>query len=85
MEQISSLLRTPDDGAGRCGSGEPGSAGGGVCPCAERHTPAGAAAVAVAGPDPRSDGHLGSHPAAGAAGHAPAGTGAHSHMHTQDH
>lgn len=79
MEQTSSLLSTPDDGAGRRGSREPGSAGGGFCPRAERHTPAGAVAVAVAGPDPRSDGHLGSHPAASAAGHPPAGTGTHSH------
>lgn len=68
------LRPPPGDGAGRGCGGEPGAAGGGFCPSAERHTPAGAAAVPVAGPDPGPDRHPGGHAAAAAAGHAAAGT-----------
>ena len=72
----------PGDGAGGGCGGEPGAAGGGVRPPAERHAPAGAADVAVAGPDPRPDRHPGGHAAAAAAGHTAAGTHTHTHTHT---
>ena len=77
----SSFLPAGDGAGGGCG-GEPGAAGGGVRPPTERHAPAGAADVAVAGPDPRPDRHPGGHAAAAAAGHAAAGTHTHTHTHT---
>lgn len=71
------LLPPTGDGAGRCCGAEPHTAGGGLCPPAGFHTAAGAAAVAVAGPRPRADGHPGGHAAATPAGHATAGTHTH--------
>lgn len=77
QRDIHGLLPPPGDCAGGGCGGEPGSAGGGVRPSAQRHPPAGAAAVAAAGPDPRADRHPGGHAAAAAAGHATAGTRTH--------
>lgn len=73
---------TPGHYTGRGCGGEPGATGAGFRPFTELHSPAGSAAVAVAGPDPRSDRHLGSHLTAAAAGHTPAGT--HTRTHTQE-
>lgn len=84
-EIFEGLLSLPgDDACGSCG-GDPGTAGGGVCQPAERHPPAGAAAVAVAELDPRPDRHSGGHAAAAAAGHTTAGTHTYIQKHTRDH
>ena len=77
------LLSPPGDGPCRSCRGEPGPAGGSICPSAECHTPACAAYVTVAGPDPRSDRHPRGHAAPAAAGHTTAGT--HTLAHTGDH
>lgn len=61
--------------------GEPSTAGRGVRSSAERHTPAGAAAVAVAGPDPWPDRHPGGHAAAAASGHTAAGMNTRANTH----